>query len=507
MSAIAEEMGILLVRTAYSPNITERQDCSCAVFDAGGGMVAQAAHIPVHLGSTPLSVQAAIAHTPMGPGDVVVLNDPFAGGTHLPDVTMVSPVYMEGGTRPVAYVANRAHHADVGGMSPGSMPLSTEVFQEGLRIPPVRLVRGDRIQSDLWELFLNNVRTPGERDGDLKAQWGALRVGVARLREEARERGVNRLAREMNALTGYSERLIRAALGEIPEGSYGAVDRLDDDGTGLKGIRLRVRVRIQRGRARVDFTGTDAQVPGCLNANYAITLSCVFYVLKAISRFPVPANGGILRPIQVIAPEGSLVNARFPAAVAGGNVETAQRIVDVLLRAFAKALPGRIPAASSGSMNNMAIGGHDPLRGRAYSYYETVGGGAGGGPAGAGASGVHTHMTNTMNTPIETLENSYPFRVRAYSLRRRSGGSGKHPGGDGLIRELEFLADTQCTLLTERRRIAPYGLQGGQAGKRGKNLLLRGGRARQLPGKTSLKLRAGDAIRMETAGGGGFGRR
>ena len=507
MSAIAEEMGILLCRTAYSPNITERKDCSCAVFDGRGEMVAQAAHIPVHLGSTPLSVQTAIERTAMGPGDVVILNDPFAGGTHLPDMTMVAPVFIGNKQRPIAYVANRAHHADVGGMSPGSMPLSSDVFQEGIRIPPVTLVRSEKIEKDLWNLLLNNVRTPKEREGDLNAQWGALRVGVGRVAEEASHRGVARLAREMKALTDYSERLMKATLREIPKGSYGARDYLDDDGMGHRDIRLQVKIRIDHGKAWVDFTGTDAQVQGCLNANYAITLSCVFYVLKAISRFPIPPNGGIMRPVRVIPPEGSLVNARFPAAMAGGNVETSQRIVDVLFRAFAKAMPGSIPAASSGSMNNMTMGGYDPRMGKVFSYYETIGGGAGGGPKGPGMSGVHTHMTNTMNTPIEALENSYPFRVSAYSLRRNSGGSGRNPGGDGLVRELEFLADTQCTLLTERRRIAPYGLQGGDTGKKGKNLLIRGGKVLPLQGKASLTVRAGDRIRIETAGGGGYGRK
>ena len=506
MSSIAEEMGILLSRTAYSPNITERHDCSCAVFDGRGEMVAQAAHIPVHLGSTPLSVRAAIDRVQMEPGDVVILNDPFAGGTHLPDITMVTPVFLHKKDRPIAYVANRAHHSDVGGMTPGSMPLSSDVFQEGIRIPPVRLVRGGEIDRDLWDFLINNVRTAKERDGDLRAQWGSLRVGALRVAEEARKRGVERLTREMTSLMNYSERLMIATLREIPEGSYGAKDYLDDDGMGRKRIRIQVQVTIRRSKAHVDFTGTDSQVVGCLNANQAITLSCVFYVFKSISQFSIPANGGIMRPIQVVAPLGSLVNARFPAAVAGGNVETSQRIVDVLFRAFSEALPGRIPAASSGSMNNTAMGGYDPFRGRLFSYYETVGGGAGGGPTGPGASGLHTHMTNTMNTPIEALENSYPIRVRAYSLRRGSGGTGRQRGGDGLVRELEFLADTHCTLLTERRLIPPYGLRGGGKGKRGKNLLIRNGRVVPLPGKANLNVRAGDRLRIETAGGGGMGR-
>lgn len=503
MSAIAEEMGIVLCRTAYSPNITERRDCSCAIFNADGEMVAQAAHIPVHLGSTPLSVKAALERTQMVPGDVVVLNDPFAGGTHLPDITMVAPVYFAGCS--IAYVANRAHHADVGGMTPGSMPLSTDIFQEGLRIPPVKLVRQGKINREVWELLLNNVRTPKEREGDLKAQWGSLRVGVMRVLEEVRKRGFKRLAQEMLSLISYSERLMAATLKEIPEGRYRAKDYLDDDGMGQKNIPLQAQVEVKRGRAVVDFSGTHPQVPGCLNANYAITLSCVFYVFKTISRVPIPPNAGIMRPIRVIAPQGSIVNARFPAAVAGGNVETSQRIVDVLFRALAQALPDRIPAASSGSMNNMAIGGYDPFRDHTFSYYETVGGGVGGGPTGPGLSGVHTHMTNTMNTPIEALEHSYPFRLISYAIRKGSGGKGKHRGGDGLVREIELLADAHCTLLTERRLLAPYGLRGGGVGKRGKNLLVRNGKVMALLGKANLSLKAGDRIRIETAGGGGWG--
>lgn len=506
MSEIAEEMGILLCRTAYSPNITERRDCSCAIFDGRGEMAAQAAHIPVHLGSTPLSVKAAIERTYMEPGDVVILNDPYAGGTHLPDITMVAPIFVGNKNRPIAYVANRAHHADVGGATPGSMALSSDIFQEGIRIPPVKLVRGGKIDTAVWNLLLNNIRTPKEREGDLQAQWGVLRMGALRISEEAKKRGIKRLGEDMASLISYSERLMGAALKEIPEGQYRAKDYLDDDGMGNKKILLQVKIELKRGKARVDFGGTHPQVSGCLNANEAITLSCVFYAFKAVGRFSIPANAGIMRPIQVIAPEGSLVNARFPAAVAGGNVETSQRIVDLLYRALAQALPHRMPAASSGSMNNFTIGGYDPFREKVFSYYETVGGGAGAGPTGTGASGVHTHMTNTMNTPIEALEHAYPFRLLSYSIRRGSGGKGRHRGGDGLVREVELLSDCHCTLLTERRTLSPYGLRGGGKGKRGKNLLIRRGRIIPLAGKANLNLKAGDRIRIETAGGGGWGR-
>jgi N-methylhydantoinase B len=504
LAAIAEEMGVALGRTALSPNIKERRDYSCAVFDADGGLVAQAAHIPVHLGATPLSVRAAIAAVPMGRDDVVVLNDPFAGGTHLPDVTVVMPVYARGARRPFAYVANRAHHADIGGMTPGSMPLGTDVFQEGLRLPPVKIVAGGRLVRDVLALFLANTRVPGEREGDLAAQWAALRVGAERLRElAARPGGTARLAREMAALQDYTAAVLRAALRRLPAGTYRAQDVLDDDGMGARRIPLRVAVRIGGGRAHVDFTGSAPQSRGPLNANLAVTRSAVLYVFAALAGEAVPPNEGLARPLTIVAPEGSIVNARPPAAVAGGNVETSQRIVDVLLRALAPALPDRIPAASCGSMNNVALGG--TVGDRPFAYYETLAGGAGAGPTRAGASGVHTHMTNTMNTPIEALEAYYPLRVRRYALRPRSGGAGRHRGGDGVVREIEFLVPAQVTLLTERRTERPYGLAGGKPGASGRNVLVRGGRETTLPGKAALDVRAGDRLRVETPGGGGFG--
>jgi len=504
LAGIAEEMGVVLGRTALSPNIKERRDYSCAVFDAGGGLVAQAAHIPVHLGSTPLSVRAAIAHVPMGPGDVVVLNDPFAGGTHLPDVTVVAPVFARGAQRPFAYVANRAHHADIGGMSPGSMPLATEIFQEGVRLPPIRLVAGGAVVGDVLALFLANTRVPAEREGDLMAQWAALRVGGERLRELAtRAGGIPRLARQMRALQDYSAGLMRAALAELPAGTYRATDVLDDDGLGARRLRIAVAITLARGRARVDFAGTAPQTRGPVNANLAVTRSAVLYVFTALAREAIPPNEGLARPLTIVAPEGSIVHARFPAAVAGGNVETSQRIVDVLLRALAGAAPERIPAASQGTMNNVAMGG--VVDGRPFAYYETLAGGAGGGPVRAGASAIHTHMTNTMNTPIEALEAYYPLRIRRYAIRPRSGGRGRHPGGNGVVREIEFLAPAEVTLLAERRELGPWGLDGGERGAVGRDFIVRRGRARRLPAKTTIAVEPGDRLRVETPGGGGFG--
>lgn len=509
LAAIAEEMGVVLCRSAFSPNIKERRDYSCAVFDAGGGLVAQAAHIPVHLGSTPLSVQAAIAAQPMAAGDVVVLNDPYAGGTHLPDVTVVAPVHRRGTL--IGYVANRAHHADIGGMSPGSMPLASEIYQEGFRLPPVRLLRGGVVDGDLLELFLANTRVRGERRGDLLAQVAALRVGAERLDDFVAQAGAAGARRAMRALQDYSERLMRAALRALPRGTWTAHDALDDDGLGRTDIRIAVAIRLGGGRAAVDFAGSAAQVRGGVNANFAVTLAAVYYAFRTLVAHDVPTNAGFMRPIAVRAPRDSVVNAGFPAAVAGGNVETSQRIVDVVLAALARGLPDRLPAASAGTMNNLAFGGTWRRPGSAaatqFSYYETIAGGAGGGPQGPGCDAVHTHMTNTLNTPIEALEAELPVRVTRYAIRTGSGGRGRHRGGDGIVRELTFLAPAQVTLLTERRRSRPPGAAGGGRGAAGRNELVHGGRATPLPAKVSIAVEPGDAIRLSTPGGGAWGRR
>jgi N-methylhydantoinase B len=506
LAAIAEEMGVVLGQTAFSPTIKERHDFSCALFDERGELIAQAAHIPVHLGSTPLSVRAAIDHLELGPRDVAAVNDPFAGGTHLPDLTLVAPIFLRGERRPFAYAANRAHHADIGGMAPGSMALSTEIYQEGFRLPPVHVVRRGEPVRDVMELFFANTRVREEREGDLRAQIAALNVGAERLRALVSLSGRAQVATAMTALKDYADRLMRATLAKLRPGLYRAKDYLDDDGVGTGPIEIRVAIRLGRGRAVVDFTGSAAQVRGSVNANYAITLSATFYVMKCLAAEAVPPNEGLMRPIHVIAPPGSVVNALPPAAVAGGNVETSQRIVDVLLRALAPAAPDRIPAASSGSMSNLTVGGYDSFRGHHFSYYETIAGGAGAAPGHPGAAGLHTHMTNTLNTPIEALEAYYPMRITEYRVRRGSGGSGSASGGDGLVRELECLVPVTASILSDRRTTAPWGLAGGSAGRVGANYLVRDGHRIKLPGKANERLTAGDRVRVETPGGGGWGR-
>jgi N-methylhydantoinase B len=551
--SIAEEMGATLRRTAFSPNIKERRDYSCAVFDGDGEVIAMGDHMPVHLGSMPMSVRAAIAACEltggMQPGDVVMLNDPFRGGTHLPDITLVAPVYvraaleargrgareLRGHAIPDFYVASRAHHADVGGAYPGSMGLCREIYQEGVRIPPVKLMSGGKMQQDVLALLLNNVRTPEEREGDLGAQLAACHTGAERLREVCVRYGVEKTRLAARDLLEYSEELMRAFLQRVPAGTYRAEDFLDGDGISDKPVRIAVEVKFHklsvRGKKRrpdaaahmvtVDFSGSDLQVEGSVNAVEAIAYSACFYVFRCLLAEDVPATAGLMRPIQVIAPEGTIVNARPPAAVAGGNVETSQRIVDVLLRALAQAIPERIPAAASGTMNNLTIGGvdfresdlrqGDPRKGdrgtgQPFAYYETISGGMGARPTKLGVSGVHTHMTNSLNTPAEALEYAYPLRVRRYSLRTGSGGNGKHRGGDGIVREIEVLTDCSVTLLADRRTRSPWGLAGGGDGSPGTASVIRhDGSVEVMPGKFSVRLRAGERIRIESPGGGGWG--
>lgn len=505
LSSIAEEMGVALCRTACSPNIKERRDFSCAVFDGRGEMAAQAAHIAVHLGSMPLSVKSAVESVPMEPGDVVVLNDPFHGGSHLPDLTMIAPVFLPGGGSPLFYVANRAHHADLGGVSPGSLPLATEILQEGLRIPPVKIAAGGKMQDGVLALILANVRTPWEREGDLRAQLAANRIGERRILEVCSRRGVREVLRYMEELAGYTERMTRAAISGIPDGEYRFEDRLDDDGIDPGPVRISVTVAVRGDSAVVDFSDSAPQVRGSVNAVYAVTLSAVYYVFRCLVGGDVPSNAGILRPVRVVTRAGTVVDARHPAAVAAGNVETSQRIVDVLLGALAQAMPERIPAASAGTMNNLAVGGVDPRTGSAFTYYETIGGGCGASPVRDGASGVQTHMTNTRNTPIEALEHAYPLKVTRYAMRRESGGAGRFVGGDGIRRDVEFLCPATVTMISERRNIAPYGLSGGNPGARGENVLVRRGETMRLPGKFTIAVEPGDVLRVETPGGGGFG--
>ena len=498
-TSVAEEMGVALRRTAFSPNIKERRDYSCAVFEANGRVIAQGDHMPVHLGSMPMAVAAALAEIDIAPGDVVALNDPFAGGTHLPDVTLVMPVAI--GKRILFYVANRAHHADIGGATPGSMGLATDIYGEGIRIPPIRLVRGGVLDRDTMRLLLANVRGKVERRGDFDAQIGSLKTGAARLLEIIERRGEREAAEYATQLINYSARLMRHTIASIPDGTYKAEDALDDDGVDDRPVPIRVRVSIKGERAVVDFTGSAPQVAGPINAVEAITVSAVSYVFRCLVGGEVPASAGLVEPIEVIAPHGTVVNANPPASVAGGNVETSQRIVDVLFKALAQALPDRIPAASQGTMNNLTIGGID-TRGQEFSYYETVAGGMGARPVADGMSGVHTHMTNSLNTPAEALEYAYPLRVREYRLRKGSGGAGKQRGGDGVVREIETLVPSRMSLLCDRRKHGPYGLFGGNDGAVGTNTL---NKKQKLPSKGSHQLKVGDRIRIETPGGGGWG--
>lgn len=505
--SIAEEMGARLRRAAFSPNIKERCDFSCAVFDASGNLVAQAAHIPVHLGAMPLSVQTCLKTLTFAPGDVAMVNDPYRGGTHLPDITVVSPIFVEEKSESilVGFVANRAHHADIGGMSAGSMPLSQEIFQEGLIIPPVKLLVGGKKNEDVWRLLMANVRTPEERSGDLQAQLAANHIGIERMQALAKQFGVPTLFADMDALLQYSERMTCQLIGQVPKGCYGFEDSLDNDGFTEKPAVIKVVITIEEEQVTVDFSGTDAQRPGSINAVYSVTLSTVAYVFRCVLGLDIPANSGCLRPIHIIAPEGTLVNAKRPAAVAAGNVETSQRIVDVLLGALAQACPDRVPAASQGTMNNLTIGGWDERHGRPFSYYETIGGGMGAGPDSNGASGRHSHMTNTLNTPIEALEYAYPFRISRYALRERSGGKGKFQGGEGLVRTYEFLQPAEITLLSDRRVTKPYGLEGGDPGHLGRNIIKQNELENDVSGKCSIPVGKGDVLNIETPGGGGFG--
>ena len=503
-AAIPEEMGAVLQKSSYSPNIKERRDFSCALFDAEGNMIAQAAHIPVHLGAMPLSVQQSIQTLPLNPGDIMILNDPYRGGTHLPDITLVSPIFVEGAL--FGFAANRAHHADVGGMTPGSMPIARELFQEGLILPPIKLAENGQINRGVWEMILANVRTPTERAGDLQAQLAANQRGVQRTLELVARYGKTELQTYSSHLLAYTERMTRALIKNLPDGEYTFQDQLDNDGISDRPVPIIVKITIAGEEAVVDFTDSAPQQQGSVNAVFAITLSAVYYVFRCLLSLDVPNNSGCLAPISVIAPKGSVVNAVHPAPVAGGNVETSQRIVDVLLGALAQAAPEHIPAASQGTMNNTLIGGWDILRNQPFTYYETIGGGMGALPNKPGDSATHSHMTNTLNTPVEALEYAYPFQVLQYIIRQGSGGQGRQHGGDGIIRDLLLLEPAQASLLTERRETQPYGLKGGDPGKPGENWLIRDGETRKLPSKGTIYLKKGDILSIRTPGGGGYGK-
>ncbi len=506
ISSVAEEMNANLVRSAYSPNIKERRDCSSAVFTVQGEMIAQAESIPVHLGAMPYSVAAVIAQLPaLSAGDVVVVNDPYSGGAHLPDLTFVAPVYLEG--LHIGYVANRAHHADVGGKEPGSLcGDSEEIFQEGLRIPPVRLWRGGELDRDLLEMILANVRTPEERWGDLRAQKASCLTGADRWLDLCRRIGYRELALGMEELLLYSERRMQQALCLLPQGTVSFEDALDDDGITGEEIPICVRIQTQGERIVLDFEGTASQVAGPVNAVFAVTASAVYFAVRAFTDPEIPANAGCYRPIQIITTEGSLVDATCPAPVVGGNLETSQRIVDVVLGALGRLAPDRAIAACQGTMNNLAIGGIDPSGQKPFALYETIGGGFGARRDRDGIDGVHSHMTNTLNTPVESLESSYPLRVECYELVPGTGGEGRYRGGLGIRRDLTCLAPSaRASFLTERRTTRPYGVAGGEAGAVGKNVVIRDGQEHLLPSKGVTRLGRGDTISLRTPGGGGYG--
>jgi N-methylhydantoinase B len=504
-ASIAEEMGVTLQRASFSPNIRERLDFSCAVFDREARMVAQAAHIPVHLGSMPASVQAAIAYfEDINRGDIIVLNDPYRGGTHLPDITMVSPVFAADDI--AFFIASRAHHADVGGMSPGSLPLSTELYQEGIIIPPVKLKLSGWTNDGVLALITANTRNPEERLGDLEAQLAAHRIGETRLTEIMVHHGIDVAEEHAHALMDYSLRMSESIIADIPDGTYDFEDALEGDGQIEADIPICATITVTGKKMTVDFTGSAPQVLGNVNAVIAIVRSATWYCVRLLAQDDVPVNQGCFAPVEVIVPEGTVVNPYFPAAVSVGNTETGQRVVDVVMGALAKALPDKIPAASQGSMNNFTVGGI--YHGKQFVYYETIGGGHGASPAGNGLSGRQSHMTNTMNTPVESLEMTYPMRVWHYGLREGSGGAGKFSGGEGIIREYEFLSDATITINSERRNRAPYGLQGGAEGGKGRNKLNRKGKKHQfVSGKYTTKVSEGDKITIETPGGGGWGKK
>ncbi len=509
LTAIAEEMGAVLTRSSYSPNIKERRDFSCAIFDHQGRLVAQAAHIPVHLGSMPDSVASALnTFDHFAPGDIIALNDPFSGGSHLPDITMIAPVYVQadGKQHLLGFAANRAHHADVGGMSPGSMPMASEIYQEGVIIPPIKLWEAGQPNQVVLDLILRNIRTPHERRGDLAAQTAANRIAARRMQELVDRWDLSATEEHIDALISYAERITRATIEAIPDGCYEFTDYLDNDGFSDQPVPITARVTVQGDSLSVDFTGSAPQTRGNVNAVASVTKSATYYVVRCLMPEDAPMNHGTFAPVTVIAPEGSVVNARPPAAVAQGNVETSQRITDVVLGALSLALPEVIPAASQGTMNNITAGGIDPRTQQPFAYYETMGGGMGARPGLDGLSGVHTHMSNTLNTPVEAFEYAYPMRITAYRLRDHSGGNGASRGGDGLVREITFEVPTDVTLLTERRSTSPYGLQGGEPGMRGENRLQREGQEILLPGKVHFRALPGDRLTILSPGGGGWGK-
>lgn len=510
LEGVAEEMGDVLITSAYSPNIKERQDCSTALFDAAGRLIAQAEHIPVHLGAMPEAVDAVLDHDPQ-PGDVFVLNDPFAGGTHLPDVTIVSPITLdesiENGTEIIGYAVSRAHHADVGGMTPGSMPAGArEIQQEGLRLPPTRLVEGGELNEEIRELILANVRNAGERWADLRAQLAANERGGDRLRSLFTEHGRDQLLAAFDAVIDYSRERIESELTDLPDGTWNAGDVLEGDGVTDREIPIEVAVTLDGGEAVVDFAGTADQVAGNLNAPLAVAKSAVYFVIRCVTDPEIPPNQGCYEPISVRVPSRTLLNPASPAAVVGGNVETSQRVTDVTFAALADAAPAVVPADSQGTMNNLTIGGRtgtndENTANEEFTYYETIGGGSGARPDMDGMDGVQVGMTNTLNTPVEALEAAYPLFVERYMLRPDSGGNGRYRGGLGIERAVRLETDATVSLLTERRHINPHGIAGGEDGATGENLI----DDERVPAKTTREVEAGTTVTVRTPGGGGHG--
>ena len=504
IESVCDEMGAMLRRAAFSPNIKDRLDFSCAVFDAAGGLCAQAAHIPVHLGSMAYAMGDIVSQIHWQPGDMIVLNDPYKGGTHLPDITLVAPVFVQGTL--MGFVANRAHHANVGGSTPGSMPISSHLKDEGILISPTHIMREHTLVDEVMDRLSQGS---SQATGDFSAQISANLAGAGRLRDLIGQFGRENYRHCLNALNDYGRKLALSALDDIPDGCYEFVDYLDDDGQGNRDIRIQVAITVTSARSiggeklvEVDFAGTAPQVQGNINCPLSVAAAAVFYVFRCLMPPQTPACAGTFSVLAVKAPKGCLLNAEYPAAVAAGNVETSTRAVDAVLGALAKALPERIPAASHGSMNNVAMGAEACGDQPRWDYYETIGGGMGASARHSGISAVQTHMTNTLNTPIESLEMHYPLRVTAYGVRRGSGGLGEHQGGDGIVRELQFLAPAQVTLLTERRVHAPWGAGAGSAGAVGVNRFNGG----VVPGKTMFHAKTGDTLRIETPGGGGYSR-
>lgn len=493
INAICEEMGSVLMRTAFSPNIKDRLDFSCAIFDANGRLCAQAAHIPVHLGSMAYAMADIVSRTDWQAGDMLILNDPYLGGTHLPDITVIAPVFHQ--QRLCAFVANRAHHADIGATTPGSMPLARTLQDEGVVIAPTLIMRDGRLRNDEFEGLLGKLNNPDVARPDFIAQVSANRAGARRLGELLQTMTVSAFHGALHSLNDYAGALADSVFAGLTRGEYTFADVMDDDGHGHFDIPIRATIRIKRERIEVDFTGTAAQVNGNINCPLSVAAAAVYYCFYCLLPAQAPACAGTFRKISITAPKASLVNSRYPAAVAAGNVETSMRIVDVVMGALANILPDNIPAASHGSMNNVAMGSAN------WDYYETLGGGMGAGPGTDGLSAVQTHMTNTLNTPVEILEKYYPLRITQYAVRHGSGGEGRHRGGDGIVREYQFLQPCHITLLTERRRQRPWGLAGGRPGKAGRNMF----NGRTVPGKTGFDAAPADRLTIMTAGGGGWG--